>query len=69
MCDFHAVDFLGFKNIRVFFSRKQAVFCKKAGLKNFSNLTWKRLCQSLFLIKLQAEAYNFKETLAYVRNF
>lgn len=36
MCDFHAVDFLGFKNIRVFFSRKQAVFCKKAGLKNFT---------------------------------
>ena len=30
------------------------VFCKKAVLKNFAIFTWKRLCWSLFLIKLQA---------------
>ena len=30
------------------------VFCKKAVLKNFAIFTWKQLCWSLFLIKLQA---------------
>ena len=30
------------------------VFCKKGILRNFAKFTGKRLCQSLFLIKLQA---------------
>ena len=30
------------------------VFCKKAVLRNFTKFTGKHLCQSLFLIKLQA---------------
>ena len=43
-----------------------AVFCKKEVLKNFSKCTGKHLCQSLFLIKLRVDAFNFikKETLA-----
>ena len=35
------------------------VFCKKGILRNFTKFTVKRLCQSLFLIKLQA-LRNFK---------
>ena len=30
------------------------VFCKKVALKNFAKFTEKHLCQTLFLIKLQA---------------
>ena len=47
------------------------VFYKDGVLKTFSNFTGKHLCQSLFLIKLQAEAYNFikKETLTKVFSF
>ena len=42
------------------------VFYNKGVLRNFIKFTGKHLCQSLILIKLQAEAYNFikKETLA-----
>ena len=32
--------------------RLPKVFCKKSILKNFANFTWKRLCQSLFFIKV-----------------
>ena len=41
---------------------------KKSVLKNFAIFTGKNLCQSLFLIKLQAQAWNLliKETLAQV---
>ena len=41
------------------------VFYNKGVLRNFIKFTGKHLCQSLILIKLQAEAYNFikKETL------
>ena len=47
------------------------MFCKKGGLRNFTKFTGKHLCQSLYLIKLQAwgpEACNFtkKEALAHV---
>ena len=53
------------------FDQKQwsEVFYKKAVLKNFAIFTWKHLCWSLFLIKLQAyrlQAYNFiKKRLQY----
>ena len=42
------------------------VFYNKGVLRNFIKFTGKHLCQSLILIKLQGEAYNFikKETLA-----
>ena len=30
------------------------VYCKKGVLRSFTKFTWKHLCQSLFLIKLQA---------------
>ena len=33
MCDFHAVDFLGFKNIRVFFPENKRCSVKKLVLK------------------------------------
>ena len=41
---------------------------KKGVLRNFAKFTGKHLCQSLFYIKLQAEACNFteKKTLAQV---
>ena len=44
------------------------VFCKKGVLRNFENFIGKHLCQSPFLMKLQAYACNFikKETLAQV---
>ena len=52
------------------------VFCKKGILRNFAKVAGKELCQSLFLIKLQAEASKFirKETVTGVflwilRNF
>ena len=35
------------------------VFCKKGVLKNFTNFTGKRLCQSLFFIKKEALAQVF----------
>ena len=35
-------------------SSRPEVFCKKVVLKNFAKFTEKHLCQSLFLIKLQA---------------
>ena len=49
-------------------SSRPEVFNKIGVLKNFAKFTGKHLCQGLFLIKLQAEAYNFikKETLAQV---
>ena len=44
------------------------MFCEKGVLRNFAKFTGKHLCQSLFLINLQARACNFikKETLAQV---
>ena len=49
-------------------SRQSEVFCKNGILQNFAKFTAKLLCQSLFLIKLKADACNFvkKETLAQV---
>ena len=35
-------------------SSRPEVFCKKGVLRNFTKFTGKHLCQSLFLIKLQA---------------
>ena len=40
-------------------NRRPEVFCKKDVLKNFAKVTVKHLCQSFFLIKLQASACNF----------
>ena len=42
------------------------VFSKKDVLKYFAKFTGKQLCRSLFLIKLDAEAYNIikKETMS-----
>ena len=40
--------------LQVFQKQPPEVFYKKDVLKNFAKLTGKRLCQSLFLIKLQA---------------
>ena len=37
------------------------VFYNKGVLRNFIKFTGKHLCQSLILIKLQAEAYNFNK--------
>ena len=54
------------------------VFCKKGVLRNFGKFTGKHLCQSLFLIKLQASGqsfffnkvvYEIKETLAQVFSY
>ena len=47
------------------------VFYKKNVLKNFAKFTGKHMCQSLFLMKLQAEAFNFikKETLVQVFSY
>ena len=47
------------------------MFCKKGVLRNFAKFTGKHLCQSLFLIKSQAWAYNFikSEALAQVFSF
>ena len=44
------------------------MFCKKGVLRNFTKFIRKHLCQSLFLIKLQAQACNLikKETPALV---
>ena len=39
------------------------VFCKNDVLKNFSNFKGKSLCQSLFLMKLQASTFINKKTL------
>ena len=43
-------------NGKSFYFQKQPpeVFCKKGALKNFANLTGKKLCWSLFLIKFPA---------------
>ena len=47
-------------------SSRTGVFCRKGVLRNFAKFTGKHLCKSLFLTKLQAEAWNLikKETLA-----
>ena len=52
----------------MFRSSRPEVFCKKGVLRNFAKFTGKHLCQSLFLIKLQASVLNFvkKETLSQV---
>ena len=49
-------------------SSRPGVLCKNGVLENFAKFTGKRLCHSLFLIKLQASSYNFikKGTLAQV---
>ena len=41
-----------------------AVFCKKVVLRNFAKFTGKHLCQSLFLIKLQARPTEHLPTTA-----
>ena len=38
-------------------SSQLEVFCKKSVLRNFTKFTGKHLCQSLFLIKLQARRF------------
>ena len=46
----------------IFRSSRPEVFCKKGAPRNFTQFTGKRLCQRLFLIKLQATGnvgYNF----------
>ena len=43
-----------YKNIQ---KQLAEVFCKKGVLRNFAKLTVKHLCQSLFLIKLQASGF------------
>ena len=60
----HLINIIN-KNSR---SSRPEVFCKKGILKNFTQFTGKHLCQSLFLIQLQAEACNVIkiETLAQV---
>ena len=40
-------------------SNRPEMFSNKGVLKNFANFTGKHLYQSLFLIELQADAYNF----------
>ena len=47
------------------------VFYEKDVLRNFAKLTEKHLCQGLFLIKLQTQAFNFikKETVAQVFSY
>ena len=44
------------------------MFCEKGNFRNFAKFTGKQQCQSVFLMKLQTEAYNFikKETLVQV---
>ena len=39
---------------KIFRSSRPGVFCKKGVLRNFANFTGKHLCESLFLIKLEA---------------
>ena len=39
-------------------SSRSDMFCKKVVLRNFTKFTGKHLCQSLFLIKLQASGLN-----------
>ena len=45
--------------LEIWLLKKQSLefFYKKSFLKNSTKLTWKHMCQSLFLIKLQAEAW------------
>ena len=38
-------------------SSRPELFCKKCVLRNFAKFTGKHLCQSLFLIKLQASEF------------
>ena len=45
------------------------MFCKKRALENFAEFIGKHLCQNLFLIKLQAETYNFIKTEALIQVF
>ena len=49
-------------------SNRPKVFCKKGVLRNSAKFRGKHLCQSHFLIKLQASVWNFikKETLGQV---
>ena len=55
------------KKVLTFTSSHPKIFCKKGVLKNFAKFIEKHLCQSLFLIKLQAKACEigviFKNTL------
>ena len=50
-------------------SSRPEVFCKKSVLKNFAKFTGKHLCQRLFLIKLQALAYNPIKTESLLQAF
>ena len=57
--------------LRIYRSSRPKVFCKKGALKNFSKLTGKHLCQSLFFNKvfnkgLKPATLFKKETLAQV---
>ena len=45
------------------------MLCKKVALKNFAEFTGKHLFQSLFLRKLQAEAYFIKKEMLWHRCF
>ena len=45
---------MGIRDECIFRSRRLEVFSKKSVLRNFVKFTGKHLCQSLFLIKLQA---------------
>ena len=50
-------------------SSRPEVFYKKGVLKNFAKFTGKHLCQSLFLIKLLAEACNVIKKRLWHRRF
>ena len=59
-----------YKN-NIFRSSHQRCSLRKGFLRNFTKFAGKHLCQSLFLIKLQASVCNFvkKETLAQVLSY
>ena len=52
-----SLNFFAHSFYEVFRSSRPEVFCKKGVLRNFAKFTGKHLCQSLFLIKLQAQAW------------
>ena len=48
-------------------SCRQDVFCEKGVLRNFSKITAKQLCQSLYFNKVTGQAFNFIKTETYVQ--
>ena len=58
-----------FTEIAILRSSRSQKFFKIGVLKNFTNFTGKHLCWNLFLIKLQAEAFNFIKNIFHHRCF